>query len=252
MTSRNPCSSYFTHRAIGRASSPPTWMCWEVEPCFEDDDDDDEDDEDDEDEYTDIGSDGSCSDDEDRPRPASLRPVPPDHTDSDDNADYFLAHSATADERRGDDPHLMDIDDDSQRCDRGIDAALPPVPPSPPPHDRDIKGKQRAIRPLRLHRRRRGSLFLVVCIGTSQGFVWNLVRLSFRPSSRPLTIAQDLFAPPGYGRHQCLSLSPTPLPSSVLTPSFSRRRIYLALSLPLTTHPRLVSAPRGRRDPRKG
>jgi len=173
-----PYSSYFRQRTIGRASSPPTWACYEQIPYDDDDDDDD---------YSDSQSeDNSCSEDgEDYVHPASSDP------DSDRRLD-----------ERQDDTQNMEIDQTT--CDRknycdGDNEKTGRVSPSP--LKKDAKGKQRAVDPepeptKRRHRRRERpptqTLRPILTIQKSQGFVWN----------------QDLFVPPYIKDRYVASTSP--------------------------------------------
>ncbi|KAI6035725.1 hypothetical protein EDC04DRAFT_2193016 [Pisolithus marmoratus] len=169
----NSPHSYFRRRLIGRASSPPTWACYEQIPYDDDDDDDDD--------YTDSQSeDNSCSEDgEDYRRPSS----------NDPDGDRI---------ERQDDTQNMEIDRNT--CD-GDDKCTDEKGGSPPPLKKDIKGKQRAVDPepepmKRRHRRKERrpthTLRPILTIQKSQGFVWN----------------QDLFVPPYIKDRYVASTSP--------------------------------------------
>jgi hypothetical protein len=150
-TPNSPYSSYFRRRNIGRASSPPTWACYEQIPSDDEDDD-----------YNDSPSeDESCSEDGDD--------YPHHHLDSD-------ADRAVNSERQ-DDTQNMEIDpvdhggpDDEKSAEKVF--------------KKDMKGKQRALDPeqetLKKHYRKRErrstyTLRPILTIQKSQGFVWNQV-----------------------------------------------------------------------------
>ncbi|KAL4074743.1 hypothetical protein V8B97DRAFT_2103067 [Scleroderma yunnanense] len=172
---------YFRRRIIGRASSPPTWACYEQIPYDDDDDDDDD--------YSDSQSeDNSCSEDgEDYGR----------RSGSDPESDNLRRR------RVEDDTQNMVIDQSA--CDgkdnsnnEKTDSASSPLLPSPL---KDAKGKQRAVDPepeptKRRHRRRERrpthTLRPILTIQKSQGFVWN----------------QDLFVPPYIKDRYVASTSP--------------------------------------------
>jgi hypothetical protein len=153
-TPNSPYSSYFKRRTIGRASSPPTWACYEQIPSDDEDDD-----------YNESPSeDESCSEDgEDYAH---------HHHDSDGD------HAVNSE--RQDDTQNMEID----RIDHGTDdeknaAKL---------FKKDMKGKQRALDPeqesTKKHRRKRErrptyTLRPILTIQKSQGFVWNQVCIVF-------------------------------------------------------------------------
>ncbi|KAI6119662.1 hypothetical protein EDD17DRAFT_1606003 [Pisolithus thermaeus] len=173
----SPYSSYFRRRLIGRASSPPTWACYEQIPYDEDDDEDED--------YTDSQSDdNSCSEDgEDYGRPSSNGP----------DGDRI---------ERQDDTQNMEIDrtacDGDDKCSNEKAGSPPPLQP---PLKKDIKGKQRAVDPepeptKRRHRRKERrpthTLRPILTIQKSQGFVWN----------------QDLFVPPYIKDRYVASTSP--------------------------------------------
>jgi len=149
-TPNSPYSSYFRRRTIGRASSPPTWACYEQIPSDDEDDD-----------YNDSPSeDESCSEDgEDYPHP---------HWDSDGD------HAVNCE--RQDDTQNMEID----RVDHGADDEKN----AEKLFKKDMKGKQRALDPeqespkKRHPKRERQStctLRPILTIQKSQGFVWNQV-----------------------------------------------------------------------------
>ncbi|KIM53012.1 hypothetical protein SCLCIDRAFT_1223282 [Scleroderma citrinum Foug A] len=183
-------SSYFRRRIIGRASSPPTWACYEQ---IHDDDDDDDD-------YSDSQSeDISCSEDEEGYGRRS---------GSDPDGD---SHRRRSIEERQDDTQNMEIDqgacegdnkDNNNSNDSNnekTDSTSPPL--LPPLLKKDVKGKQRAVDPepepmKRRHRRRERrpthTLRPILTIQKSQGFVWN----------------QDLFVPPYIKDRYVASTSP--------------------------------------------
>ena len=159
-------SSYFRRRIIGRASSPPTWACYEQIPYDDDDDDDDD--------YSDSQSeDISCSEDGDDYVHRS---------GSDPDGD---SHRHRVEERQ-DDTQNMEMDQNACEDDNN-DNEKKGSPSSPSPLKKDIKGKQRAVDPepeptKRRHRRRERrpthALRPILTIQKSQGFVWNQVRFS--------------------------------------------------------------------------
>ncbi|KAH7911362.1 hypothetical protein BJ138DRAFT_933943 [Hygrophoropsis aurantiaca] len=139
--------SYFSRRTMGRASSPPTWACYEQIPY----DDEDED-------YSDSEDESCSEDDEDY---AKLAPEPLSDTD----------HVVS---ERQDDTQNMEINDvDPSEKDK-ICAE----------YKKDIKGKQRAVEPeVEVHKKHRHqkrhhhrpvyTLRPILTIQKSQGFVWN-------------------------------------------------------------------------------
>lgn len=203
-------SSYFRRRIIGRASSPPTWACYEQ---IHDDDDDDDD-------YSDSQSeDISCSEDEEGYGRRS---------GSDPDGD---SHRRRSIEERQDDTQNMEIDqgacegdnkDNNNSNDSNnekTDSTSPPL--LPPLLKKDVKGKQRAVDPepepmKRRHRRRERrpthTLRPILTIQKSQGFVWNQVRFPILASlltrghhAELSLIIQDLFVPP-YIKDRCSCL----------------------------------------------
>ncbi|KIK98023.1 hypothetical protein PAXRUDRAFT_824334 [Paxillus rubicundulus Ve08.2h10] len=174
----SPYSSYFRRRIIGRASSPPTWACYEQIPY--DDEDEDED-------YTDSQSeDDSCSEDGE------------DYTHADHDNDLHGDHAINMPESQ-DDTQNMEIDEANHR-----DHTIPSSPDdekNPAHFKKDIKGKQRAVDPepdsskRRHHKRERRPTYTlrpILTIQKSQGFVWN----------------QDLFVPPYIKDRYVASTSP--------------------------------------------
>lgn len=173
----SPYSSYFRRRLIGRASSPPTWACYEQIPY------DDEEDEDDD--YTDSQSeDNSCSEDgEDYARPSSNDPDGDRIERQDDTQNMEIDHNAC---------------DGDDKCNNEKTGSPPPLQSLP---KKDLKGKQRAVDPepeptKRRHRRKERrpthTLRPILTIQRSQGFVWN----------------QDLFVPPYIKDRYVASTSP--------------------------------------------
>jgi hypothetical protein len=146
-------SSFFRRRTIGRASSPPTWACYEQIPY-----DDDE-----------------CSDS-----------VSEDVSCSEDGEDYtHAAHASDSDNEHvvptSGDPHdgSLDMDIDDEEAGEGD------VEKKSAGFQKDVKGKQRAIEPepespkRRQGKKRREPVFTlrpILTIHKSQGFVWNQVR----------------------------------------------------------------------------
>ncbi|KAH9925469.1 hypothetical protein B0H21DRAFT_700922 [Amylocystis lapponica] len=146
-TTSAPVYQEFCRRRIGRASSPPTWACYEQIP-FDDD-------------YSDSGSeDNSCSEDEE---------------------DY--ARAAPSAESDGDRPAAPEsgkpADDGDMEIDERDDAVSAQKIAD---FKKDMKGKQRAIEPehespkKQHHKKRRQPVFTlrpILTIQKSQGFVWN-------------------------------------------------------------------------------
>lgn len=176
-TPNSPYSSYFRRHTIGRASSPPTWACYEQIPSEDEDDD-----------YNDSPSeDESCSE---------------------DGEDYALHHRDSdgdhaVNSERQDDTQNMEID----RVDHGADDEKNAA-------KLDMKGKQRALDPEQespkkhYHKRERRptcTLRPILTIQKSQGFVWNQVWILSIHVSEPQLIdffVQDLFVPP-YIKDRC-------------------------------------------------
>jgi len=137
---------FFRRRTIGRASSPPTWACYEQIP-YDDDDCSDSD---------------SCSEDgEDYGQVAH---------DSDSESEQVVSPS----EKQDDDmAHDMEIDEEGGDGSADKKAA---------DFHKDVKGKQRAIepepeKPQKRHRKKPRqpvyTLRPILTIQRSQGFVWN-------------------------------------------------------------------------------
>jgi len=180
---------YFRRRTIGRASSPPTFACYEQRENPYDDDDD----------YSDDGSEDnvSCSEDgEDYGR----------HESDSENEDHHHHVVNTQAEKQivdHDDDDDDDDDDDEidMEIDEGDDGA---VAKKVAAYKKDVKGKQRAIEPepespkkQHHHRQKkpRQSVYTlrpILTIQRSQGFVWN----------------QDLFVPPYIKDRYAVSTSP--------------------------------------------
>jgi len=168
--SNNTYHDFFRRRPIGRASSPPTWACYEQIPYG--------------DGYSDSGSeDNSCSEDEeDYSRAAALH-------DSDSDGEQPVVHQNGTQEPRADGD--MEIDDGDEPVSEEKLAEF----------KKDVKGKQRAIdpepaSPKRQQRKkpRQPTITLrpILTIQRSQGFVWN----------------QDLFVPPYIKDRYIASTSP--------------------------------------------
>ncbi|KAF5371091.1 hypothetical protein D9757_010819 [Collybiopsis confluens] len=178
MTSSAP----FRYRPVGRASSPPTWACYEQIPYDEDDDEFSDDD------YSDSGpGSGSCSEDDEgyRDRKSSDEEV----HDSDNVA------RRSSDDSNGLD--TMDIDEEGKSDEaeqknkeakgkqKATEAEAEPVP-EPPQEHKHRHGRR--------HRQRNHTFTLrpILTIQRSQGFVWN----------------QDLFVPPYIKDRYVASTSP--------------------------------------------
>ncbi|KAH7928111.1 hypothetical protein BV22DRAFT_1031110 [Leucogyrophana mollusca] len=144
----SPYSSYFSRRTMGRASSPPTWACYEQIPY----DDEDE-------EYSDS-EDESCSEDGE-----DYTKLVPEH---DSDGDHVVNVS-----ERQDDTQNMEIDEVDHSEKEKITSE----------YKKDVKGKQRAIDPepempkKQRHQKRQHrpiyTLRPILTIQKSQGFVWN-------------------------------------------------------------------------------
>jgi hypothetical protein len=149
-------NSFFHRRVIGRASSPPTWACYEqIIDSFDDDD-----------EYS--SCDSFSEDGEDYRSRNDAR------SDSEDSAHCGHAADAHSDDEgdQHDDAHDMEVDENG---DEKKVAEL----------HKNAKGKQRAVEPTsespksrrsRKSRRHVETLRPILTIHRSQGFVWNQVR----------------------------------------------------------------------------
>ena len=187
----SPYASFFRHRTLGRAPSPPTWACYEQiqydgeysdDSASDGDSHDDDDDEDDDDE--DHDRDDSCSeDDEDYGRlpesPSSIQSHEPP--------------SSTEDSEK-----TKDSSDEAKKDVKGKGRAVDPEHEvgdsvQPPPSKPRIRTKKRHSG------RRTRTLRPILTIHKSQGFVWNQVgngilctghprifRRSHLPSTGPL------------------------------------------------------------------
>jgi len=175
--------SYFRHRTIGRASSPPTFACYEQRGNpYEDDEDD----------YSDDGSEDnvSCSEDGDDYGHN-------DHDESDSENEDHVVNTLETEKQTVD----HDDDIDMEIDDEGDDEAAAKKVAA---YKRDVKGKQRAIEPepeipkkqqqprQKKPRERVYTLRPILTIQGSQGFVWN----------------QDLFVPPYIKDRYAVSTSP--------------------------------------------
>ncbi|KAF9647865.1 hypothetical protein BDM02DRAFT_3116335 [Thelephora ganbajun] len=182
----SPYASFFRHRTLGRAPSPPTWACYEQI------------------QYDDDYSDDSASDGDSR-----------DEDDDDDDED---------EDHDRDDSCSEDDEDYGHRPDSSSSSIQSHEPPSSPEESektkdssdgtkKDVKGKGRAVDPehgvgdsalqpppsksrLRTKKRHSGrrarTLRPILTIHKSQGFVWN----------------QDLFVPPYIKDRYIASTSP--------------------------------------------
>jgi len=135
----------FRRRTIGRASSPPTWACYEQIP-YDDDECSDSD---------------SCSEDGE------------DYGQVAPESDSESEQAVNTSEKQDDMAHDMEIDDEGGNGDADKKVA---------DFQKDVKGKQRAIepepeKPQRRHRKKqRQSVYTlrpILTIQRSQGFVWN-------------------------------------------------------------------------------
>lgn len=144
---------YFRRRTIGRASSPPTWACYEQIHDFDDDD------------YSESGSDSCSEDEEDYPHGQPHDPG----NDSEEESERIVDMSHS----QGNEAHDVD----------GMDIEIDDEASAKAPAN-DIKGKQRAIEPApeppqRRHRKKSRqqvyTLRPILTIQRSQGFVWNQV-----------------------------------------------------------------------------
>ncbi|GBE90142.1 hypothetical protein BKA93DRAFT_820290 [Sparassis latifolia] len=161
-------SDFFRRRTLGRASSPPTWACYEQIP-YDDD-------------YSDSGSeDNSCSEDEED----YSQPVHGGDSDREPPA----VHESEKHAQHGDGDMEIDVDDEAVSAQKIAD------------FKKDVKGKQRAIEPehespkkqhRKKHRQQVFTLRPILTIQRSQGFVWN----------------QDLFVPPYIKDRYVASTSP--------------------------------------------
>ncbi|KAF9790809.1 hypothetical protein BJ322DRAFT_1038279 [Thelephora terrestris] len=177
----SPYASFFRHRTLGRAPSPPTWACYEQIQY--------------DDEYSDdSASDGDSrdedeDDDEDRDR---------DNSCSEDDEDYGRHPDSSSSSIQGHEPppspedceKSSDSSDGAKKDVKGKGRAVDPehevadLPPPPPPP---------RLRPKKRHSGRRArTLRPILTIHKSQGFVWN----------------QDLFVPPYIKDRYIASTSP--------------------------------------------
>ncbi|KAF7424546.1 hypothetical protein PC9H_009853 [Pleurotus ostreatus] len=166
----NTASLYHPRRrTIGRASSPPTWACYEQIPYEEDG-------------YSDSASESCSEDEEDYGRGVAV-----DHSsDSEEDQSQTVRRDDA-----GHDIDSMDMDEEGDEVARKLAVA-----------QKDAKGKQRAVNaecsPVRRHhhpkRQRQQVITLrpILTIQKSQGFVWN----------------QDLFIPPYIKDRYVASTSP--------------------------------------------
>lgn len=178
----SPYASFFRHRTLGRAPSPPTWACYEqiqYDDEYSDDstsDGDSHDEDDDVDEDEDHDRDNSCSeDDEDYGH----------HPDSSSSSIQGLEPPPSSEEEKS-----GDLSDGAKKDVKGKGRAVDPEhevgdSPPPPPKPR-LRSKKR-------HSGRRArTLRPILTIHKSQGFVWN----------------QDLFVPPYIKDRYIASTSP--------------------------------------------
>lgn len=163
----SPYASFFRHRTLGRAPSPPTWACYEqiqYDDEYSDDsasDGDSHDDDEDDDEDDDHGRDDSCSeDDEDYCH----------HPDS--SSSSIQGHEPPPSPEESEKSN--DSADGAKKDVKGKGRAVDPEhevgdsPPSPPSKSR-LRSKKR-------HSGRRArTLRPILTIHKSQGFVWNQV-----------------------------------------------------------------------------
>jgi hypothetical protein len=195
----SPYASFFRHRTLGRAPSPPTWACYEqiqYDDEYSDDSASDgesrneDDDEDDEDE--DHDRDDSCSeDDEDYGH----------HPDS--SSSSIQSHEPPPSPEESE--KTKDSPDEAKKDVKGKGRAMDPEhevgdSPQPPPPKPRIRSKKR-------HSGRRArTLRPILTIHKSQGFVWNQVSaFLFRwQLDAHASHQQDLFVPP-YIKDRCKS-----------------------------------------------
>ncbi|KAF7311928.1 hypothetical protein MIND_00204200 [Mycena indigotica] len=179
MTSTAPPSP-FRRRAIGRASSPPTWACYEQIREYADSDSDDEGSESGSDEEESGGSDGENGGD-----------VVDDVHHDDEGMAAEMEMEVDPEAPSSPVPAAAEAEAEA--------AEMPP--PTPAPVTAKAKGKQRAVEPEPPKRRtRKGkrerervyTLRPILTIQRSQGFVWN----------------QDLFVPPYIKDRYVASTSP--------------------------------------------
>jgi len=180
----SPYASFFRHRTLGRAPSPPTWACYEQiqyddeysdDSASDGDSRNEDDDEDDEDE--DHDRDDSCSeDDEDYGH----------HPDSSSSSIQSHDQPPSSEESE----KSKDLLDEAKKDVKGKGRAVDPEHevgdlPQPPPKPR-LRSKKRHPA------RRTRTLRPILTIHKSQGFVWN----------------QDLFVPPYIKDRYIASTSP--------------------------------------------
>ena len=162
----SPYASFFRHRTLGRAPSPPTWACYEqiqYDDEYSDDsasDGDSRDEDEDEDDDEDHDRDNSCSeDDEDYGR----------HPDSSSSSIHGIEPPPSPEESEKSSDSSDGTKKDVKGKGRAVDPEHEVVDSPPPPPKPRIRSKKR-------HPTRRArTLRPILTIHKSQGFVWNQV-----------------------------------------------------------------------------
>lgn len=227
----SPYASFFRHRTLGRAPSPPTWACYEQIQY--------------DDEYSDDStSDGGSHDEHDDDDDNGDEDRDHDHSCSEDDEDYGHHPDSSSSSIQGHEPPHSS--EESEKINDSSEAA------------KDVKGKGRAVDPeheagdslpppprprLRSKKphpgRRTRTLRPILTIHKSQGFVWNQVSNS-PPVCLPGTIkrsclsSKDLFVPP-YIKDRC-KFRASPSHTIYLPPLIYPFRLLYANSPPVFRH----------------
>ena len=164
----SPYASFFRHRALGRAPSPPTWACYEQiqydgeysDDSASDGDSNDEDEDDDDDDDGDESNDHSCSeDDEEYGR----------HPDSSSSSIQGNEPPPSSEESEKTNEPSEGANKDVKGKGRAVDPEHEAGDSPPPPPRSRLRSKKR-------HSGRRArTLRPILTIHKSQGFVWNQV-----------------------------------------------------------------------------
>lgn len=166
--------SFYRHRAMGRAASPPTFACYEQIQYGDEEGSDDEDSQ---------SESGSESEQEKEPGAAGAG----DCSEDDDSRTYHAAVSGSTPEDEDDHTQSMDVDspEPSPSKDKGKQRAVSPAPliGSPTSSGSVSPSRSPAKSLIRAHRKQARAarvqvLRPILTIQRSQGFVWNQVSTS--------------------------------------------------------------------------
>lgn len=171
----SPYASFFRHRTLGRAPSPPTWACYEQIQY--------------DDEYSDDSASDGDSHDEDDDDDDGDEDHDNDNSCSEDDEDYGHHPDSSSSSIQGHEPpqspegseKINDPSESAKKDVKGKGRAVDPAheagdSPPPPPRSR--------LRPKKRHSgRRTRTLRPILTIHKSQGFVWNQVSNVPCPSS---------------------------------------------------------------------